>query len=78
MQCVGCGSTSASERTACANRRDFRFCCRSCGKQSNRRNAGLLNVAQYHCDVVALVVFWRLRYRLALSGMMVHALSDSY
>jgi hypothetical protein len=40
--------------------------CRDCGKQSNGRSAGLPNRAQYPSNVIALVVLWRLRYRLAL------------
>jgi transposase-like protein len=43
-----------------------RFRCRDCGKQFNERRAGLLNRAQYPSDVVALVVLWRLHYRLTL------------
>ena len=37
-----------------------RFRCR-CGKQFNERSGSVLNKAQYPSDVIALVVFWRLR-----------------
>jgi putative transposase len=40
------------------------FRCRACGKQSNERSAGILNRTQYPNDVIALVVLWRLRYKL--------------
>jgi putative transposase len=55
-----------SERTA---QRYRRFRCRSCGKQFNERSAGSLNWAQYPSDVIALVVLWRLRFKLALRDL---------
>jgi len=42
-----------------------RYRCRDCGKQFNERSAGLLNRA-IPSDVIALVVLWRLRYKLSL------------
>jgi len=53
------------ERTAQGYRR---FRCR-CGKQFNERSASVLNKAQYPSDVIALVVFWRLRYKLSLRDL---------
>src|SRR3954468_9381762 len=41
----------------------------ACGKQSDERSAALLNRAQYPSDVIALVVLWRLRYKLALRDL---------
>jgi putative transposase len=41
----------------------------ACGKQFNERNGGILNRAQYPSDVIALVVFWRLRYKLSLRDL---------
>ena len=46
-----------------------RFRCRTCGKQFNERSAGSLNRTQYPSDVIALVVLWRLRYKLALRDL---------
>jgi hypothetical protein len=46
-----------------------RFRCRACGKQFNERSAGVLNRTQYPSDVIALVVLWRLRYKLALRDL---------
>src|SRR5208282_4056854 len=40
-----------------------------CGKQFNERSAGSLNRTQYSSDVIALVVLWRLRYKLALRDL---------
>src|SRR5687768_3867193 len=69
MRCIECGSeavTERSERTAQGYRR---FRCRICGKQFNERTGSLLNRTQYPSDVVALVVLWRLRYKLALRDL---------
>ena len=41
----------------------------TCGKQFNERSVGVLNRAQYPSDVIALVVFWRLRYKLSLRDL---------
>jgi transposase-like protein len=46
-----------------------RFRCRECGKQYNERSGGLLNRAHHPSDVIALVVLWRLRYRLTLQDL---------
>ena len=46
-----------------------RFRCRSCGKQFNERGGGVLNRTQYPSDVIALVVLWRLRYKLSLRDL---------
>ena len=69
MRCPACRSTAVrhrSERTAQGYRR---FRCGDCGKQFNERSAGLLNRAQYPSDVIALVVLWRLRYKLSLRDL---------
>ena len=70
---VRCGSTAAvaiNSRTIAgplvAHQRRFR--CR-CGKQFNERSAGVLNKAQYPSDIIALVVLWRLRYKLSLRDL---------
>src|SRR6267154_183304 len=54
------------ERTAHGYRR---FRCHACGKQFNERSTGALNRTQYPSDVVALVVLWRLRYKLSLRDL---------
>jgi DDE superfamily endonuclease len=66
MGCVGCGSAAVSERNESTAQGYRRFRCRPCGKQFNERSAGVLNRTQYPSDVIALVVLWRLRYKLAL------------
>src|ERR687898_1674688 len=69
MRCVGCGSAVVTERPERTTQGYRRFRCRSCGKQFNERSAGVLNRAQYPSDVIALVVLWRLRYRLTLRDL---------
>ena len=69
MACVRCGSAAVAERPERTARGYRRFRCRCCGTQSNERSGGLLNRAQYPSDVVALVVLWRLRYRLTLRDL---------
>src|SRR3954449_8114833 len=69
MRCIGCGSkavTERSERTAQGYRR---FRCRTCSKQFNERSGTMLNRTQYPSDVIALVVLWRLRYKLSLRDL---------
>ncbi len=69
MECVGCRSAAVSERSECTAQGYRRFRCRACGKQFNERSAGVLNRTQYPSDVIALVVLWRLRYKLSLRDL---------
>src|SRR5258708_12401625 len=69
MKCVGCGGAATSERPERTAQGHRRFRCRDCGKQFNERSGGLLNRAQYPSDVIALVVLWRLRYKLSLRDL---------
>jgi hypothetical protein len=41
----------------------------ACGKQFNERSGTVLNRTQYPSDVIALVVLWRLRYKLSLRDL---------
>src|SRR5215475_3144080 len=68
MRCPACGSRSIRERPERTTQGYRRFRCR-CGKQFNERSAGALNKAQYPSDVIALVVLWRLRYKLSLRDL---------
>ena len=69
MQCIGCGSTAVSERNERTTQGYRRFRCRACGKQFNERSESLLNRTQHPSDVIALVVPWRLRYKLSLRDL---------
>jgi putative transposase len=46
-----------------------RFRCRNCGKQFNERSDGVLNRTCLPSDIIAFVVFCRLRYRLTLRDL---------
>jgi transposase-like protein len=41
----------------------------TCKKQFNERSGGVLNRTQYPSDVIAMVVLWRVRYKLSLRGL---------
>ncbi len=69
MDCVRCGSAAVTERPERTARGYRRYRCRRCGTQFNERSGGLLNRTQHPSDVVALVVLWRLRYRLTLRDL---------
>src|SRR3954466_3232989 len=69
MDCVACGSAAVTERPERTAQGYCRFRCRTCGKQYNERSGTVLNHAQYPLDVIALVVLWRLRYRLTLRDL---------
>jgi transposase-like protein len=66
MEYVDCGSAKVTERPDRTAQGYRRFRCRACGRGFNERSAGVLNRAQCPSDVIALVVLWRLRYRLTL------------
>ena len=66
MRCPECRSTAVKERPECTAQGYRRFRCLDCTKQFNERSGGLLNRTQYPSDVIALVVLWRLRYKLSL------------
>src|SRR5882757_3150157 len=69
MRCIACDAEEISERPDRTARGYRRFRCHACGKQFNERSGGVLNRAQYPSDVIALVVFWRLRYKLSLRDL---------
>ena len=69
MECVACGGAAISERPERTAQGYRRFRCRDCGKQFNERTGGSLNRTQYPSDVIALVVFWRLSYKLSLRDL---------
>ena len=69
MNCVACVGAAISERPERTAQGYRRFRCRDCGKQFNERTGGSLNRTQYPSDVIALVVFWRLRYKLSLRDL---------
>src|SRR3954471_7314132 len=69
MRCLECGSQAVTGRPERAVQGYRRFRCRQCGKPFNERSDSLLNRTQYPSDVIALVVLWRLRYKLSLRDL---------
>src|SRR4051812_3100257 len=69
MGCIGCGSKAGTERPERTPQGYRRFRCRACRKQVNERSGTLLNRTQYPSHVIALVVLWRLRYKLSLRDL---------
>ncbi len=69
MNCVCCGSAAVTERREVTARGYRRFRCRTCGRQFNERSAGVLNRTCLPSDIIAFVVFCRLRYRLTLRDL---------
>ncbi len=69
MECVACGSAATSERRERTAQGYRRFRCRDCGRQFNERSGGVLNRTCLPSDVIAFVVFCRLRYRLTLRDL---------
>jgi transposase-like protein len=64
-----CGSQAVTERPERTAQGYRRFRCRACSKPFNERSGGVLNRTQYPSDVIAFVVLWRLRYKLALRDL---------
>ena len=69
MRCIECSSEAVTERPERTAQGYRRFRCRACGKQFNECSGTLLNRTQYPSDVIALVVLWRLRYKLSLRDL---------
>ena len=69
MDCVGCGSAAVTERPDLTAQGYRRFRCRDCDQQFNERSDGVLNRASLPSDIIAFVVFCRLRYRLTLRDL---------
>jgi putative transposase len=69
VRCPKCRSEAVKERPERTAQGYSRFRCLDCAKQFNERSSGLLNRTQYPSDVIALVVLWRLRYKLSLRDL---------
>jgi putative transposase len=69
MDCVCCGSAAVTERPDITAQGYRRFRCRDCDRQFNERSGGVLNRTSLPSDVIAFVVFCRLRYRLTLRDL---------
>jgi putative transposase len=69
MDCPHCQSSSTTEQEGRTVHGFRRFRCRECGRRYNERSGTVLNRVQVPTDIVFLVVFWRLRYKLSLRDL---------
>ena len=69
MDCPHWQSPSTSEREGRTVHGFGRFRCRDCGRRFNERTGTALNRVQVPTDIMFLVVFWRLRYKLSLRDL---------
>jgi putative transposase len=69
MDCVSCGSAAMTERSELTARGYRRFRCRDRNAQFNEHSNGVLNRTSLPSDIIAFVVFCRLRYRLTLRDL---------
>jgi putative transposase len=69
MNCVRCGLEAVTKRPEVTAQGYGRFRCRACGRQFNERSSGVLNRTSLPSDIIAFVVFCRLRYRLTLRDL---------
>src|SRR5262249_22481883 len=69
MRCPKCRSPAVRQRPECTAQGYRRFRCLDCGKQFNERSGSLPNRTQYPSNMIALVVLWRLRYKLSLRDL---------
>ena len=69
MKCPHCQSASTTEQEGRTAHGYRRFRCRDCERRYNERTGTVLNRVQVPSDLVFLVVFWRLRYKLSLRDL---------
>ena len=69
MNCICCGADAVTWRPEITARGYRRFRCRTCERQFNERSSGMLNRTCLPSDVIAIMVFCRLRYRLTLRDL---------
>src|SRR5690349_13693367 len=69
MPCPHCQSASTTEQEGRTAHGYRRFRCRDCERRYNERTGTVLNRVEVPSDIVFLVVFWRLRYKLSLRDL---------
>jgi putative transposase len=69
MNCPHCASTPAKERTKNTSLGYRTFSCSECRRTFNERTGTPFNFLEYPTDIVLLVMFWRLRYKLSLRDL---------
>jgi len=82
MNCTTCHSSNTLERSTKTSLGYKQYQCRNCIKYFNERTGTAFNYVQYPTDVVMLVVFFYIRYKLSLVDvseiMMLRGLSVSH
>jgi hypothetical protein len=82
MDCIGCASAAATERSDRTAQGYRRFRCRNRGKQFNERSCCSINRVSLPSDIVAFVALFRLRCRLTLRDlseiMLLHGFTVSH
>jgi hypothetical protein len=66
---VSCSSTLVTRRPDLTAQGYHRYRCRDCGKQFNEGSDGVRKRAPLPSDIIAVVAFCRLRYRLTLRDL---------
>lgn len=69
MNCPHCASLAIQEQTRKTSLGYRTFRCSTCKKIFNERTGTPFNFLEYPTDMVLLVVFWRLRYKLSLRDL---------
>jgi hypothetical protein len=66
---IECGSTAVRQRSERTAQGDRRFAVATAVKSATSAVDSLLNRSQYPSDVIALVVLWRLCYKLSVRDL---------
>jgi putative transposase len=69
MNCPHCASTTTKEQTKQTSLGYQTFRCSACRRGFHERTGAPFNFLEYPTDIVLLVVFWRLRYKLSLRDL---------
>jgi putative transposase len=69
MYCPYCLSTTTKEQSKKTSLGYRTFRCSACRRICNERTGTPFNYLEYPTDIVLLVVFWRLRYKLSLRDL---------
>lgn len=69
MNCLYCASPATKEQSKRTTLGYRTFHCSVCRRSFNERTGTAFNYLEYPTDIVLLVVFWRLRYKLSLRDL---------
>lgn len=66
MNCPSCATTTTKKRAKKTKLGYATFSCSQCQHTLNERTGTPFNYLEFPTDIVLLVVWWRLRYKLSL------------